>query len=921
MKIVIHGSCVSRDGFGRSGTHGSLKVVDYFARSSLGSCAATAPSMKVPYEQLSSSFQSRMVERDVRKQFFRSLERPSFDILLLDLIDERFDLLQTAPGAIATMSSEFMATGAMKIAGMHKVIRSGSPEHWDNWVKGTDRFLAILSEHGILERLVVNRAMWAELTEGGSSLPTPFTKEAIGSANSYLARMYDYLASKLPENQIISFDDQVFIAQTDHEWGIAPYHYISEYYASLLTRLEQFAAAIHVPDKVMTKVSPLITDINTYGGFSDVGRHWKSGKLTGEIQIADAGKPGKELVVRAHIQGGPATKENQALVSFEFVGAPDFDPRTLGLVRSGNPDIGLYQYLETKPGTSVHELRLPVPKGTRSVKVGIRAWGGPDDLVLVNSSIWFDQQVQAGSGVALISVDVEAQPGRAASDHVAKLIYGRFGKESYGIQRLCDLFDDAGVQGTFFVDFAECALHGDKAIFEAAQLLQGRGHDVQLHLHSEVLIRAQSWAHDRSVRPSFESIDIDVARRVIDYGVRKFSQALGEPPKILRPGGMLFSPSFLHAAKECGLLATSALYLPSARETAPELESYGLFSWENGLLEVPVDVALDPLVDEQLRRAVVNAGSKARGVASYLLHSTSLLRRPLDGSSPFFEGYEPNYERTLVDVLKLITTTYRTVTHAELVETFASRGDMPTFPLSRGSSQSMGRGEVITCNVCQTALDDSTVASGRCGCCKSRTRQRVLKRVFDELTGNLFSGKRVIANFADETERDYLMTNVEQLVNFDVRPMPGLDLVADAQHLSSLEDRQFDVFVSIYALNHIRDDAAALREMKRVLRDGGTAVIMVPFRSGRTTLLEDTAATYGKEALDTYGVGSYRYYGLLDLLPLLSSLFDVTYLPAIDPVTGNKDAVFLCRKSVKLPAANGETELKRSRKSHAATTV
>lgn len=42
----------------------------------------------------------------------------------------------------------------------------------------------------------------------------------------------------------------------------------------------------------------------------------------------------------------------------------------------------------------------------------------------------------------MLTVDVEALPNRAASDHVNTLIYGRAGGREYGIGRMMDIADN-----------------------------------------------------------------------------------------------------------------------------------------------------------------------------------------------------------------------------------------------------------------------------------------------------------------------------------------------------------------------------------------------------------------------------------------------------------------------------------------------
>jgi SAM-dependent methyltransferase len=76
-------------------------------------------------------------------------------------------------------------------------------------------------------------------------------------------------------------------------------------------------------------------------------------------------------------------------------------------------------------------------------------------------------------------------------------------------------------------------------------------------------------------------------------------------------------------------------------------------------------------------------------------------------------------------------------------------------------------------------------------------------------------------------------------------------------------DASFDWVLCNHVLEHVPDDALALREIRRVLRPGGTAVLQTPFASGLEKSLED-AGEIGTDAKRTefYGQEDHvRLYG------------------------------------------------------------
>jgi SAM-dependent methyltransferase len=82
----------------------------------------------------------------------------------------------------------------------------------------------------------------------------------------------------------------------------------------------------------------------------------------------------------------------------------------------------------------------------------------------------------------------------------------------------------------------------------------------------------------------------------------------------------------------------------------------------------------------------------------------------------------------------------------------------------------------------------------------------------------------------------------------------------------SLESNQFDVLLCNHVLEHIHDDAAAIREIYRVCKPGGQAVITVPTRPGITDY--DPTVRNPDERKKRFGQADHvRYYGR-DSLPI-----------------------------------------------------
>ncbi|HMC98329.1 MAG TPA: methyltransferase domain-containing protein [Flavobacteriales bacterium] len=92
-----------------------------------------------------------------------------------------------------------------------------------------------------------------------------------------------------------------------------------------------------------------------------------------------------------------------------------------------------------------------------------------------------------------------------------------------------------------------------------------------------------------------------------------------------------------------------------------------------------------------------------------------------------------------------------------------------------------------------------------------------------------------------------------------VYPKHVVDL--DIQHLPFSSDH-FDLVICNHVLEHVPDDAGAMRELLRVLKPGGHAVLQVPLSANMPTTFEDPAIVDPKERERLYGQFDHvRLYG------------------------------------------------------------
>jgi len=243
-RVLILGSCVSRDILNFAGD-GSVALVDYYARSSIASLGTSPAQLSTVYlNRIASDFQRRMVERDLSKEFLQSAAmHRNLDFILIDLIDERFDLYKMAKDSAVTISSEFLLTSfvSSRDRTSDKWIPSGSDQHRALWKAGVEKLFAVLAQEGLADRVIINKVFWTDQMQDGSPLPNDKAGNH-GAANDLLAWMYSELEKHVPPPRWLSFTDSALKCNPQHRWGPAPFHYSDAYYASAADQLRKLYA-------------------------------------------------------------------------------------------------------------------------------------------------------------------------------------------------------------------------------------------------------------------------------------------------------------------------------------------------------------------------------------------------------------------------------------------------------------------------------------------------------------------------------------------------------------------------------------------------------------------------------------------------------------------------------------------------------
>ncbi len=191
---------------------------------------------------------------------------------------------------------------------------------------------------------------------------------------------------------------------------------------------------------------------------------------------------------------------------------------------------------------------------------------------------------------ALITVDTEALPKRATSDHIDRLIWGQHEAGTAGVREMCHAADEVGSKLVFFVDACGGYTQPDK-MAEVVKWLDAAGHDVQLHTHSEYLPE-QFWPeHGFKYRPRFlNQYDEDKAAFTLRHFGKFITDLTGKPLCAFRAGSFRWNANSIKAMVKADipLSFNNSMHASLVGQCTYSEPTNSPYRWSNGVIEVPV---------------------------------------------------------------------------------------------------------------------------------------------------------------------------------------------------------------------------------------------------------------------------------------------------------------------------------------------
>ncbi len=164
-----------------------------------------------------------------------------------------------------------------------------------------------------------------------------------------------------------------------------------------------------------------------------------------------------------------------------------------------------------------------------------------------------------------------------------------------------------------------------------------------------------------------------------------------------------------------------------------------------------------------------------------------------------------------------------------------------------------------------------------CPRCMSNARERLAYLYLKDRT-SVFQDHVRLLHIAPEPQlaRVFRRSPNIKYVNADLFE-PGVMSRFDIQK-TPFRDETFDVVVCNHVMEHVSDDSVAMREIRRILKPGGWAMLQVPIALALDRTIEDPTATTDEQRIERFGQEDHvRLYSRPDYVARLQAAgFNVT---------------------------------------------
>lgn len=157
-----------------------------------------------------------------------------------------------------------------------------------------------------------------------------------------------------------------------------------------------------------------------------------------------------------------------------------------------------------------------------------------------------------------------------------------------------------------------------------------------------------------------------------------------------------------------------------------------------------------------------------------------------------------------------------------------------------------------------------------CPNCKSQVRHRLLVAALTYVepykTEGIPRGRSVLHFAPEKFLRTFFTEHCHRYTTADLLApgysYEGIDLKIDISNMKEVNDKSYDICIAIDVLEHVPDHISAMKELFRILKPDGYAILSVPQKNYLEKTIDDPDITDPEERLKNYGQKDHlRIYG------------------------------------------------------------
>jgi hypothetical protein len=230
---------VTRDAFDIVGAT-DFDIRTYLARQSFVGLADGPLEAEESWFPEGSGWKRKIAVLDLNKQGLAKLFADRADWLIVDFIDERFDLLDVAGTRVSDIK-EIRSPAFLEHYGAHMAPqRRLSAQTLEDWERGLEQFAEEVRSGYGAHRIVLHKARWARQMRGEDGSIVEFPDDVrvrIVQFNNLLDRYFEMFVNALPEAKVVEVDPAQVFADPDHRWSREPFHYTRDYYQAIVDQI------------------------------------------------------------------------------------------------------------------------------------------------------------------------------------------------------------------------------------------------------------------------------------------------------------------------------------------------------------------------------------------------------------------------------------------------------------------------------------------------------------------------------------------------------------------------------------------------------------------------------------------------------------------------------------------------------------